>query len=93
RSLPPATDLLCAPAGEVLQHPLGGTVFVTYRAVCGGLQSSSFHIARVYRVVEVSWSGVTIANDSVVADVLIGLDAVSPEVRNTPPAAAPAPAP
>ena len=78
RTLPPAEDLRCADAGEVLQHPLGGTIFITYRAVCGGLRESSVRVARGYRVVRVGWSGVAITQDSIVADVLIGADAMRP---------------
>jgi hypothetical protein len=78
RSLPPGLDLTCQDANEVLQHPLGGTIFITYRAVCGSLPDPSVHVAHTYRVVGVSWSGIAISDDSIAADVLIGLDGMNP---------------
>lgn len=91
-SIPGATtDLLCADAGRLLQHPLGGTIFITYRAVCGGIADPSVHVARGYRVVDIGWSGISVRTDSIAADVLIGLDAMGP--RTPPPGAAATPAP
>lgn len=79
RALPAAEDLGCRESAVLLERPLGGTIFVTYPGACGGIQSPSVHIARGYRVLDLSWSGVTIRSDSVIADVLIGLDAMRPE--------------
>lgn len=90
-ALPPGRDITCDQIGDLLGHRLGRTIFVTYLGNCGGLQAPSAHVVRRYPVVDVRWSGWKAHPDSVVVDILVDREAMTP--RPSPAATPRSPAP
>ena len=71
-------DLDCAASTALVQHRLGRTVFVTYLGNCGGLSGPSAHIARRFNALQVDWAGARWVSESVVVDVLVDREAMTP---------------
>jgi hypothetical protein len=70
-SLPPALDVLCPEAYDRLRRGLGRTLLITYAHFCGEVPGAHTTIARRFAYLDVWWTDVSLATDSVVAQVIM----------------------
>jgi hypothetical protein len=79
-SLPPALDVLCPEAYDRLRRGLGHTLLITYAHFCGELPGARATVVRRFDYIDVWWTDVSLATDSVVAQVLMADAAVAAPV-------------
>lgn len=70
-TLPPARDISCPEAYGLMGHGLGRSVLITYGQFCGTLPGATVTVTRPFRYVDVWWTSVTMADDSVIAQLLV----------------------
>lgn len=81
-ALPPALDVTCPEAFDRLRRGLGRTLLITYAHFCGELPGADTTIARRFGYIDVWWTDLSVATDSVVAQVLVA-DAPTPAPNTT----------
>jgi hypothetical protein len=82
--LPPAEDLTCTDAAQLLQRGIGRTVVISYHQNCGPLGGQSATLMRRFAYLRADWGGIAVATDSIGADLLAGPEAMLPVPRSTP---------
>ena len=76
--LPPATDISCPDAYARMGHGLGRSVLITYGHFCGALPGASVTVVRRFPYLDIWWTDVSTAQDSILAQVLVAPPAPSP---------------